>query len=92
MPYGGISFELAKNIGAKNVGDVALGFPTLESVGCGGDDPRRLLSSVLESVEAEIGQPGCIGVSEDAEDPAFFSEAAAQFRNTLSKIVSMCLI
>lgn len=41
----------------------------------GRDDAGRLLASVLERVEAEIGQAGGIGVVEDPEDATVIADA-----------------
>src|SRR5579885_962017 len=46
----------------------------IEAVAIEGNDPRRLLASVLQSVEAEVRDSGGIRMAKDAEDSAFFPE------------------
>ena len=47
----------------------------IESIAVEGDDARRLLAAVLEGVQSERGDGGGIGMTEDAEDSAFFTQA-----------------
>ena len=75
VPDGGTALELGQNIGVENIGDKALGFPSLEPAGCRRHDTGGFLSSVLQSVEAQVGQPCSVGVSKDTEDPALLPEA-----------------
>jgi hypothetical protein len=43
----------------------------------GGGDASRLLAAMLESVKAEIGLAGSVGVSVNGDDAAFFVESIA---------------
>jgi len=58
--------------GAKDPHDRAHALVALEALAVAGGDPRRLLASMLQGVQSEIGLLHRIGVAEDPEEPAFF--------------------
>ena len=55
---------------AEDLGDVAHAPFLMQARPIGRDDPGRLLASMLEGVETQVGVAGRLGVSGDAEDAA----------------------
>ena len=62
-------------LGTEVVADQAERAVGVELLAVEGDDPRRLLTPVLQGVQAEGRVGGGIGASEDAEDTAFLVQA-----------------
>src|SRR5713226_5708462 len=69
------AFEPVDYLGIENVGDQSHPAMRDERLAVGRDDSGRLLSPMLQRVEAEIYQVRCLGVAIDAEDTAFLVEA-----------------
>ncbi len=49
------------------------------------DDPGGLLAPVLQSVEAEVGEVGRLGMAEDPEQAAFVVEAIVVYGDSLAQ-------
>ncbi len=49
----------------------------MEALAVERDDAGRLLAAVLEGVQAERGDRGCVRMSEDAEDAALLTQPVA---------------
>jgi hypothetical protein len=65
-------------LAAEHVGDPAHGLFHVEGVAVRGGDARRLLASMLERVQAEVGDVGGLLVIPDAEKPAFIVELVVE--------------
>src|SRR5216683_2217968 len=68
-------FEPVDDLGIENVGDQSHPAMRDERLAVGRDDSGRLLPPMLQRIEAEIYQVGCLGMAIDAEDTAFLVEA-----------------
>ena len=60
----------AQLCGAKDIGDMAHPPVLVKLSAVAGDQPRAFLAAVLQRVQTEVGQVGCLGVPEDTEDSA----------------------
>jgi hypothetical protein len=64
--------HLAPREGVADQAEAALGVKAFAVIG---DDAGGFLAAVLERMQAERGDGGCVGVSENAEDAAFLAQA-----------------
>src|SRR5207244_12099144 len=71
---GAMPGQPAQALGMENVGHPPHRLLGVERVPVGGRDARRLLASVLERVEAEIGDVGRLWMVPDAEEAALVME------------------
>ncbi len=96
MADGAVPLQAVDDGGAREVvadePHAALGVELLPVVG---DDAARLLTTVLQRVQAERGDGRGIGVAKNAEDPAFLAEsviAIAQITGTTKLLVAKPLV
>jgi hypothetical protein len=66
---GPVARHALQALAAEHVGDPAHGLLDVERVAVRGGDARRLLASMLERVQAEVGDVGGLLVIPDAESP-----------------------
>ncbi len=78
VAYGDGAGEAFDHLAAgKRVADQAEAALRVEPCAVEGDDAGGLLAAVLQSVQAERGDGGGLGMAEDAEHAAFFAERVA---------------
>ena len=61
-----------QHIAGENIGDVSHGLVGVDLIAVRGADSGALLPAVLQRVEAEVGQFGCLGVAVDGDHATFF--------------------
>ena len=66
--------QLGQNAFLKNIGDQAHGFVHVQSHAVGGDNARRLLAAMLQSVQAEVGELLGLRMGIDGHHPAFVAK------------------
>src|SRR2546425_333490 len=66
--------ELRDDARLKNFFDLAHRAVHVQLFAIARNDARRLLATMLEGVEAKVGEVGCFGVAEDAEDTTLVVE------------------
>ena len=61
----------------KSIADEAEAALGMEALAVVGDDAGGFLAAMLERVQPERGDGGCVGMTVDAEDAAFFAQPVA---------------
>ena len=72
MAYRRASWKPFKPLFVEDIGNQAHRLFEVKGLAVGGADAGPFLAPVLQGVKAQIGEVGCFGMAEDAEDAAFF--------------------
>ena len=73
VPHRRIPGELLQDRRVEDIAHQSHPFVDLGFLPVGGDDPRALLTPVLQGIETQIGKMGSLRMPEDPEHPAFFA-------------------
>ena len=74
VPDGHAAGKLGQHVVGKDLRDQAHAFDVGEMLAVGGGDARRLLSAMLQRVEAQVGLARGVGMAVDGDDAALFVE------------------
>ncbi len=74
VPDGQIAGQLGQHVAGEDVGHMPHGLVGVDLVAVRGADAGALLPAVLQGVESEVRQLGCLGVAVDGDHTAFLVE------------------
>ena len=86
MPDGNLALERSDLRAAKDLADQTIAAVAADQLAIRRCDPCSLLSPMLQCVQAEVGQVGCLRISEDPEHTALIVELVRPHRSQSAQV------